>query len=66
MLGKSAHVALRLTDGKAPLTIATRLLTVATPKNKIAACVAMLLFISAGPSTKLFAWGEGDGGGHVL
>jgi hypothetical protein len=25
-----------------------------------------LLFITAGPITKLFAWGEGDSGGHVL
>jgi hypothetical protein len=26
----------------------------------------LLLFITAGPITKLFAWGEGDNGGHVL
>jgi hypothetical protein len=26
----------------------------------------VLLFITAGPITMLFAWGEGDGGGHVL
>ena len=25
-----------------------------------------LMFITAGPSTKLFAWGGGDIGGHVL
>jgi hypothetical protein len=25
-----------------------------------------LLFITAVPITKLFAWGEGDSGGHVL
>jgi hypothetical protein len=24
------------------------------------------VFITAGPSTKLFAWGGGDMGGHVL
>jgi hypothetical protein len=24
------------------------------------------VFITAGPITKLFAWGEGDSGGHVL
>jgi hypothetical protein len=24
-----------------------------------------MLFITAGPSTKLFAWGEGESGGHV-
>ncbi len=24
------------------------------------------MFITAGPITKLFAWGEGDSGGHVL
>jgi hypothetical protein len=24
------------------------------------------VFITAVPITKLFAWGEGDGGGHVL
>ena len=26
----------------------------------------MCVFITAGPSTKLFAWGGGDIGGHVL
>ncbi len=26
----------------------------------------MCLFITAAPITKLFAWGEGDSGGHVL
>ena len=26
----------------------------------------LLLFIIAVPNTKLFAWGEGDSGGHVL
>ena len=24
-----------------------------------------MLFITAGPSTKLFAWGEGESGGHL-
>ena len=27
---------------------------------------SMCVFITAGPSTKLFAWGGGDIGGHVL
>ena len=26
----------------------------------------MYVFITAGPIAKLFAWGEGDSGGHVL
>jgi len=26
----------------------------------------LCLFITAGPIIKLFAWGEGDSGGHVL
>jgi hypothetical protein len=26
----------------------------------------LLLFITAVPITKLFAWGEGNSGGHVL
>ncbi len=26
----------------------------------------LFVFITAVPITKLFAWGEGDGGGHVL
>jgi hypothetical protein len=26
----------------------------------------MYVFITAVPNTKLFAWGEGDSGGHVL
>jgi len=29
-------------------------------------CVCVCVFIPAGPSTKLFAWGGGDIGGHVL
>ena len=29
-------------------------------------CVCVCVFITAGPSTKLFAWGGGDIGGHVL
>jgi hypothetical protein len=30
-------------------------------------CITKLcLFITAGPSTKLFTWGAGDMGGHVL
>jgi hypothetical protein len=28
--------------------------------------VVELLFITAGPNTKLFAWGEGESGGIVL
>ena len=28
--------------------------------------VLVCVFITAGPSTKLFAWGGGDVGGHVL
>ena len=28
--------------------------------------VDVCVFITAGPTTKLFAWGEGDSGGHVL
>jgi hypothetical protein len=27
---------------------------------------SVCVFITAGPSTKLFAWGGGDIGGHVL
>ena len=27
---------------------------------------SMCVFITAGPVIKLFAWGEGDSGGHVL
>ena len=27
---------------------------------------SVCVFITAGPSTKLFAWGGGDSGGHVL
>ena len=30
------------------------------------ACVAHLCFITAGPITKLCAWGEEESGGHVL
>ena len=33
-----------------------------TPGWRVCVCV----FIAAGPSTKLFAWGGGDIGGHVL
>ena len=29
-------------------------------------CVCLCVFITAVPITKLFAWGEGDSGGHVL
>jgi len=29
-------------------------------------CHCVCVFTTAGPSTKLFAWGEGDSGGHVL
>jgi hypothetical protein len=29
-------------------------------------CCYLLLFITAGPITKLFAWDEGDSGGRVL
>jgi hypothetical protein len=29
-------------------------------------CVFPFVFVTAGPSTKLFAWGGGDMGGHVL
>jgi hypothetical protein len=28
--------------------------------------LCVCVFITAGPSTKLFAWGGGDMGGHVL
>jgi hypothetical protein len=28
--------------------------------------VCVCVFITAGPSTKLFTWGGGDMGGHVL
>ena len=28
--------------------------------------MCVCVFITAGPITKLFAWGEGDSGGHVL
>ena len=33
------------------------------PKESVS---ALLLFITAVPNTKLFAWGQGDSGGHVL
>ena len=33
-----------------------------TPALRVCVCV----FITAVPTTKLFAWGEGDSGGHVL
>ena len=29
-------------------------------------CLLLCVFITAVPITKLFAWGEGDSGGHVL
>ncbi len=31
-------------------------------RSKLLVCV----FITAGPITKLFTWGDGDSGGHVL
>jgi hypothetical protein len=35
-------------------------------RDGAAAAAHLLLFITAVPNIKLFAWGEGDSGGHVL
>jgi len=37
-----------------------------SPDGVVVYCCCLLLFITAGPSTKLFRWGEGNSGGHVL
>jgi hypothetical protein len=48
-----------------------RLVSLNTNKNLPPSLLFLLrlhrcVFITAGPSTKLFTWGEGDSGGHVL